>query len=304
MAISHFIDLKRSHRFCGDSGFRMLFRNNAHCKKAYNVTRLSTIEMTPAPELLQFARLFDFLEDVVAWIKDREGCYCWVNRAFVLNHEASKTRKETPESSPAILGKTDYDLSPAFLADQFRHDDEQVLAGQQIVNRIELVGQPDGVAVWHITNKIALLDHSGMVIGTAGTTRLLKTAGDGGGVESGFGPLLAYVRDHYGTVLTNEQLAAVAHMSTRAFERHFLRTFHITPQLYLRKLRLRMASRTLVFTNLPLAEVSQNCGFSDQSHFTREFRRHFGKTPRDYREFYRRGANSGALSINSAAVGP
>ena len=29
----------------------------------------------------------------------------------------------------SVLGKTDYHLSPAFLADQFRHDDEQVLAG-------------------------------------------------------------------------------------------------------------------------------------------------------------------------------
>jgi AraC-like DNA-binding protein len=49
-----------------------------------------------------------------------------------------------------------------------------------------------------------------------------------------------------------------------------------------------MASRALVFTRQSMAEVALGCGFSDQSHFTREFRRHFGRTPRDYREHYAR----------------
>jgi AraC-like DNA-binding protein len=47
-----------------------------------------------------------------------------------------------------------------------------------------------------------------------------------------------------------------------------------------------MASRALVYTRQSLAEVALGCGFSDQSHFTREFRRHFGRTPREYREHY------------------
>src|SRR5262245_56313024 len=33
-----------------------------------------------------FGELFDVLEDVVAWIKDREGRYVWVNRAFRNNY--------------------------------------------------------------------------------------------------------------------------------------------------------------------------------------------------------------------------
>src|SRR5262249_43459170 len=81
-------------------------------------------------------------------------------------------------------------------------------------------------------------------------------------------------------------LAAVANMSLRAFERQFLAGFHLTPQKYLRKLRLRIASRTLMDTNQALSEIALNCGFADQSHFTREFRRQFGRTPREYREHY------------------
>jgi transcriptional regulator GlxA family with amidase domain len=76
-------------------------------------------------------------------------------------------------------------------------------------------------------------------------------------------------------------------MSLRAFERQFLSNFHLTPQKYLRKLRLRIASRALVYTNESLSEVALTCGFGDQSHFTREFHRQFGRTPREYRKYYK-----------------
>jgi AraC-like DNA-binding protein len=64
---------------------------------------------------------------------------------------------------------------------------------------------------------------------------------------------------------------------------------------------MRMASRSLVYTGQSLAEVALGCGFADQSHFTREFRRHFGRTPRDYREHYARGAGDAVPIPNPAA---
>jgi AraC-like DNA-binding protein len=91
-------------------------------------------------------------------------------------------------------------------------------------------------------------------------------------------------------------------MSVRAFERKFHSSFYLTPQKYLRKLRMRMASRALVYTNQSLANVALNCGFVDQSHFSREFRRHFGRTPRDYRAHYALGSDDAAPGTNPAAV--
>ena len=92
-------------------------------------------------------------------------------------------------------------------------------------------------------------------------------------------------------------------MSVRAFERKFRAIFHLTPQKYLRKLQMRMASRALVYTEQPLADVALRCGFSDQSHFTREFRRHFGRTPREYRHHYALGFGDAVPVIESAATG-
>jgi AraC-like DNA-binding protein len=142
--------------------------------------------------------------------------------------------------------------------------------------------------VWNVTNKVPLVDDLGAIIGTAGITRRLATRGQADVPGHEFAPVLAHLRDHYPTPITNRQLARLAHMSVRAFERKFRASFHLTPQRYLRKLRLSMASRALVSTGETLAEIASGCGFSDQSHFTREFRRRFGRTPRDYREHYAR----------------
>jgi AraC-like DNA-binding protein len=258
--------------------------------------------MSQLQQLLQLATLFDCVEDVLVWIKDRDGRYCWVNRAFLINYAMDRLRSETPADTEGVLGKTDYDLSPTFLADQFRLDDEQVLTGKRIVNRIELVGQPEGLTVWNVTNKIPLTDTDGAVIGTAGITRRLDTPRQEMVPGTEFGPVLAYLRDHYDAPIINQQLARLAHLSVRAFERKFRSSFHVTPQQYLRKLRMRMASRALVYTNQSLGNVALSCGFVDQSHFSREFRRHFGRKKSGVKAIdfspsrFRHGAEPNAVS--------
>src|SRR5438105_4205177 len=86
--------------------------------------------------------LFSHIQDLQFWIKDRQGRYVRVNRGFLLNYSL-----ERPEQ---VLGKTDYDLSPIHLADQYRLDDARVLRGETILGRIELVGRFDHTAVWSV----------------------------------------------------------------------------------------------------------------------------------------------------------
>jgi AraC-like DNA-binding protein len=234
-----------------------------------------------------FAELLDFLPDVLAWVKDRQGRYLWVNRAFVIHFSLDGEHGTEPVSAASILGKTDYDLSPAFLADQFRHDDEHVLAGHRIVNRLERIEASQGETAWNITDKIPVRDARGNIIGTAGITRPADSADGLDTTAPGFGPALAHMRTHFQHEISNQQLASISNMSLRAFERRFNATFHLTPQRFLRKLRLRIASRALIYSEASLSEVALTAGFSDQSHFSREFRRQFGRTPREYREHYR-----------------
>jgi AraC-like DNA-binding protein len=237
-----------------------------------------------------FAELLDSIPDVLAWIKDRQGRYLWVNRAFLVQYSLDHLDHESGNEAggaASVLGKTDYDLSPAFLADQFRLDDEQVLAGHRIVNRLERLGDSRGETVWNVTDKIPVADAKGVIVGTAGITRAAGPASNLETTAPGFGPALAHMRTHFHREITNRHLASISNMSLRAFERRFLATFHLTPQRFLRKLRLRIASRALVYTDDAMSEIALSCGFADQSHFSREFRRQFGRTPRAYREHYR-----------------
>jgi AraC-like DNA-binding protein len=55
----------------------------------------------------------------------------------------------------------------------------------------------------------------------------------------------------------------------------------MAPTEYLRAIRLQRAKELLVGLEPP-AEVAATCGFSDQAHFTRWFRRAFGYTPGDF----------------------
>lgn len=64
----------------------------------------------------------------------------------------------------------------------------------------------------------------------------------------------------------------------RAFQRHT----GLTPHAYHMQRRV-LLSRRLLAEGLALAEVAAACGYVDQSHMHREFRRRFGLTPGAYR---------------------
>ncbi len=96
-----------------------------------------------------------------------------------------------------------------------------------------------------------------------------------------------YLRSHLREPLGNTTLAEIAGLSVRAFECRFLAVFHLAPQKYLRRLRVRTACQALVYSDRPLADIAVDHGFCDQSHFGREFRCETFPSPRAYREAYR-----------------
>jgi AraC-like DNA-binding protein len=53
---------------------------------------------------------------------------------------------------------------------------------------------------------------------------------------------------------------------------------------YIRKLRIEKAIQLLESSKNPLSEIAYLTGFSDQSHFTRIFRQHTGKSPSEFRK--------------------
>ena len=227
-----------------------------------------------------FMALFDCLEGVQFWVKDCEGRYRAMNRACLLDYSLA--------SLAEAEGKTDFDLSPAHIATQFRLDDERVLRGAKIVNRVELVGRFDHTAVWCVTDKVPLRDARGRIVGTAGVARpLARDTELPASADTALARAVIFLRKHLAEPVDNPTLARQVGLSVRVLERRFREAFRLAPQQYLRRMRVRLACQPLVYSERTLAEIATGHGFCDQSHFGREFRRETGMTPRGYRERFR-----------------
>lgn len=69
--------------------------------------------------------------------------------------------------------------------------------------------------------------------------------------------------------------------------RAFRKFFNCSPGEYLRKCRIETASNLLRHSEKSLVEIALISGYSDQSQFTRSFKRHTGLTPAVYRRLIR-----------------
>ena len=83
--------------------------------------------------------------------------------------------------------------------------------------------------------------------------------------------------------LSTEELAFEANVHPVHLASVFRRFHHQTIGEYVRKLRVAHASKLLLKKEIPLAEIAYSAGFSDQSHFTRIFKRCVGITPGAFR---------------------
>src|SRR5580692_5434336 len=79
-------------------------------------------------------------------------------------------------------------------------------------------------------------------------------------------------------------LAASLGMSVGHFCRVFKRTFGTPARIWIRHRRIELAQGLMLTTSASLSEIALSCGMSDQSHFTRSFRRIVGETPSSWRQ--------------------
>jgi AraC-like DNA-binding protein len=77
------------------------------------------------------------------------------------------------------------------------------------------------------------------------------------------------------------ELAAVAELSISRFAVRFSAEIGVSPQQYVRLVRVRHAQR-LLRRGLPPSIVAAEVGFFDQSHLCRHFKRVLGRTPREW----------------------
>ncbi len=83
--------------------------------------------------------------------------------------------------------------------------------------------------------------------------------------------------------LTREQVAGYAGISVVALGKLFRSGMGTTPGKYITALRLEKARHLLEFSELPVVQIAEQCGFSSGSYFTKVFREHMNCTALEYR---------------------
>jgi AraC family transcriptional regulator len=92
--------------------------------------------------------------------------------------------------------------------------------------------------------------------------------------------VIEFVEEHLDVGLTLEQMAAVARLSAYHFARQFKAATGLPPHQFVIMCRVERAKQLLqAGGDFSLAEVAARAGFSDQSQFTRHFKRLVGVTP-------------------------
>lgn len=92
------------------------------------------------------------------------------------------------------------------------------------------------------------------------------------------------VQERLAESITLEEMATAAGYSPSRFLLLFRNATGFSPHQYVMRLRLEKARLLLRSTRLPLSQIATDCGFADQSHLLRFFKRHTGLTPLQFRQ--------------------
>jgi AraC family transcriptional regulator len=90
---------------------------------------------------------------------------------------------------------------------------------------------------------------------------------------------LTYIEANLGSSLDVAELACVAGCSRSHFSRAFKRSLGFAPMEYVTTRRVERAKVMMTSTGERLTEIALACGFADQSHLNRSFRRIVGVSP-------------------------
>jgi PAS domain S-box-containing protein len=237
------------------------------------------------PVIATLDEVFAGVPHTMFCVKDIEGRYLAINQAF-----AERAGRRPNQ----VLGHTARDFFPADLVDAYEAQDRRLLAtGEPIRNELEMILRPDGSRGWYVTSKTLVRAATGEVEGIVVVSYDLRasasaTAG-AGDPHSGLQAAIDFVRRAYAQPLKVADLAAAAGLSPTQLERATRKTLGVSPKQMLIRTRIDEAVRRLDDTMLPLATIAGECGFYDQSSFTRQFQRAVGITPGAYRARQQRG---------------
>ncbi len=98
--------------------------------------------------------------------------------------------------------------------------------------------------------------------------------------------VLEYIEANLDQKITLSDLATIAGVGKFYFSRLFKSSLNLTPYRYVLQRRIEKAKRLLKYSELPICDISLECGFSNQSHLAKHFRVMVGISAMNYRKSF------------------
>ncbi len=95
--------------------------------------------------------------------------------------------------------------------------------------------------------------------------------------------VIMHINNSFMREITLEQVAKMVHLSRGYFSQYFKEEMGVTFQEYLQNLRLNFALELIKTSDLSISEICFRTGFNSAAYFSRAFKKHFGNSPRFYR---------------------
>jgi AraC family transcriptional regulator len=92
-----------------------------------------------------------------------------------------------------------------------------------------------------------------------------------------------HIERNIGSPIRVSDLSALVQLSEAYFARAFKHTYGQTPHSYVIERRLDQASHLLLNGNTLISDIAVACGFTDQAHLCKLFRRRMGQSPAAWR---------------------
>lgn len=146
---------------------------------------------------------------------------------------------------------------------------------------MSLVERDQNAAMEFVRHASALANDTGRLVEEAGVP-----------TRGGLAPWQAervrrHIEKNYAGRISLEELAQLARLSNSYFSVAFRVTFGTSPHDYVCRRRVQQVMYMMINTESSLSEIALDCGFADQSHLSRVFRRITKHTPAAWRRVAR-----------------
>jgi AraC-like DNA-binding protein len=229
--------------------------------------------------------LFDAITDTVFFVKDVEGRYVALNRTLALR--TGRTSKSD------LIGLTAIEVFPGVLGELIAAQDRSVAKdGRPIHGKLELHLYPSGTEDWCLTWKEPIVGDDGRIIGLSGISRDLTSLTAPAGNMRSLSRVIDHIHENIDSPLRIADLAERAGLSVDQLDLRIRALFGVSMRQYLVRARIELACSSLRQSERPISRIALDCGYADQTAFTRQFRKSVGLTPWQYQKHH--GANTSA----------